>query len=900
MEDKLVPMKDQNALVMGDGKVYKIQKIRQRKIHSCVACHQRKIKCSRDQPVCQNCVKNNLECKYFVNDRVSRGKKNKDIDQEIDLKKKQELKEYMEKAKTMVKVEENSSPQTDDSLTPLSVTQVSTDQISVNRVPDLLSSNPQVPSPKAESDISSSNESFSPPKIVHSETLPTNKQHHIPNFTSESHSTEFDDYATNSPTNINDFHPIRQQTPQLSTKFQYNEFKNTNPNMANLSLCLPQILIPRQPQVIPLSRLEEIFSALPNKERSYGLIKRYRTSIHPVFPILDLKEFERQHDLFWDNSIDDKLDFLSLLYPVLYSASKAECFEFSYDEITKFELSNEIHKYLRIARLTLETIEYPKKTSLAIIQSVVLLQTTLENPSLIDVAILVRIAQTMKLHRDPSTYHNITDASLIELRRLLWWEIFYIDTMAAFKNLSTPLIKIDESDTSLPSEFFFNQLNITKCHLNAKYRYSLILNELATYTYGLPTLQYNSVKALKKKILNLYSSCNTSILNLDNYMKTNQHILNYDQSNFIDWAKSTINTYCDRLISIIQKRIILSHVLSMNDEDNKQIFNDSYNQMINNKKSRFSINDSVFNTFGNNDVNFNYSYDDTSNNLIPSSLHYLYEFLKNNNNDVYNHFNWEIRNNLPFDAILLVLTNLITDLEKNSNNKTYELRNDIRYHLLDKVIDLIFIKFDNKKRSIIKNCFTLIRYLFQILRLKHLRNDPMGGSSNDLIEFDSFFTEQIIPKPVHDKASQRKERTILPTTFQQLPQTVNCGQIIPRAMTAISGSNGSISFSESVPFNSISVSDIFINGLTSEVGGYSSQNSANNSLMVSENGSMVNLSQIGNSSDNSYKEHELQRIKSQIFKFFREERLADDDKFNNSFYVSIEKEVKELIERLLR
>ncbi|KAH3901631.1 uncharacterized protein SCDLUD_001397 [Saccharomycodes ludwigii] len=71
MSSKLIPIKDQAALVLDDGKIYKIQHKRQRKILSCVLCHQRKIKCSREHPSCANCIKNGLNCCYFVNDRVS-------------------------------------------------------------------------------------------------------------------------------------------------------------------------------------------------------------------------------------------------------------------------------------------------------------------------------------------------------------------------------------------------------------------------------------------------------------------------------------------------------------------------------------------------------------------------------------------------------------------------------------------------------------------------------------------------------------------------------------------------------------------------------------------------------------------------------------------------------------
>lgn len=60
--------------VLANGNVMKHQKSRQRRILSCVYCHLKKIKCTRDQPECGNCKKVGIECKYFINERVSKGK----------------------------------------------------------------------------------------------------------------------------------------------------------------------------------------------------------------------------------------------------------------------------------------------------------------------------------------------------------------------------------------------------------------------------------------------------------------------------------------------------------------------------------------------------------------------------------------------------------------------------------------------------------------------------------------------------------------------------------------------------------------------------------------------------------------------------------------------------------
>lgn len=57
---------------LDDGRIMKVQRVRQRKIHLCIACHTKKIKCLKDRPICVRCKKLQLRCEFYLNDRVSR------------------------------------------------------------------------------------------------------------------------------------------------------------------------------------------------------------------------------------------------------------------------------------------------------------------------------------------------------------------------------------------------------------------------------------------------------------------------------------------------------------------------------------------------------------------------------------------------------------------------------------------------------------------------------------------------------------------------------------------------------------------------------------------------------------------------------------------------------------
>lgn len=776
MGDKIIPMKDQNALVLGDGQVYKIQKVRQRKIHSCVPCHQRKVKCSREMPTCANCAKNQLECKYFVNDRVSRGKKlSADEDKKADQQKKHQLKTFIEKAKILQS--STSSGATASSGTPV-----------VSTVVPSSSTSPPAPATAA-TDLSSdciSNESTSPPKI-HTTTI----NYDAGSGTSSSSTA----LGSNSFTNFSSIYYQNSISPQL-------------------------------------------FQQLPTKQRSYTLVKRFISTIHPILPILDINEFLNDHDLFWNNKLLNPNLFLTTLFPILFSASKAECFQFSYDEVTKFELSSEIHRYKDSAELALHLINYPKNYSIKILQGATLLQSTVENPSITQVATLIRISQIIHLHRDPTSFHNITTPSLVQLRRLLWWQIFYLDAITSLNHFVTPMIKLDEFDTSLPLEFSNNVINVETCFLNGKFRFSIILNELTKNIYGLSILPFNTIELLKQKIIDLNISCNASILNLSTVISND---LSASETNFLNWSKYILNSYTDRALLLLQKKIILSKdsVISTsstgngtgNGSDNDSSTGSSNNDYKAKPQQQF------------------YSYGDLSSNLIPCALHYINEFLTHNNNDVYNCYNWEIRNSLPLDAITILMKSLVQDL----NNI-----NDIRFYMVDKSLDLIFIKFDNKKKSVFKNSITLMRYLFQIISLKR-----QGSISST-----------VVPKPSTKIVAQ-------PDSYlDSFKTTTSCSQIAPRTIKA-----------EAANFNY--QSEMFAADLFPQAPFFPKQSAAGDDEPV-----QLDQQQQQHRLDEQNIDSLLATIKLQVQKFLNEERIVDDE-YAGCYYLDIENEITDMIESLL-
>jgi hypothetical protein len=68
------------------------------------------------------------------------------------------------------------------------------------------------------------------------------------------------------------------------------------------------------------------------------------------------------------------------------------------------------------------------------------------------VGIIVRVAQMLGLNRDPSSFQIPMSAVLAEVRRRVWWHVFYIDTSIAVAAGLSPLIDRESWDVRPLSE----------------------------------------------------------------------------------------------------------------------------------------------------------------------------------------------------------------------------------------------------------------------------------------------------------------------------------------------------------------------------------------------------------------------------------------------------------------
>ncbi|GMF41696.1 unnamed protein product [[Candida] boidinii] len=106
--------------------------------------------------------------------------------------------------------------------------------------------------------------------------------------------------------------------------------------------------------------------------------------------------------------------------------------------------------------------------------------------SLTNVVKILRLCQFYQLNRDPVIYHNLGHSDIVQSRRIVWWQIFFLDNiLSSFLNL-LPVVRLDEFDTALPiessnqilSESNFEQYENTNIHNNANNKNSEVYNDL--------------------------------------------------------------------------------------------------------------------------------------------------------------------------------------------------------------------------------------------------------------------------------------------------------------------------------------------------------------------------------------------------------------------------------------
>jgi hypothetical protein len=779
-----------NSLILPDGKIFKVQRKRQRKIHSCIPCHQRKIKCSRESPTCYNClklaVKNPSEkseilnaCKYFDNDK-KKNLKTKGV----------ELTSLVNNNLTNFNLQDQSSNNNNDT---------SDNNSNDDRFNHVLNENELHPSKSDNSNISN--------ETSNNEFNQSNKNDSKFNDTNTIDNTFVNPNLNMDPA---EFVYIPKNNPADNSGFVYiNEQADLNSVQSNL---YPDNQIYSNYSKQFASQFIPILNNLPTKERSDQLLKTFQTNIHTLLPILDMNSFVEKYNEFWycglfltDNIeslyqyfayFKDKQDspqrikdflywfnktngllnplnfpeFLILLFAMYYTSISSSVYEFlskKYDNFNNIlSYKNEVNKYYNtFKKINHKGLNNPRIMSLAALQINVLVQsiTNLKSgKSLINISKILRICQFYQLNRDPVTYHSLKDNELIQTRRIVWWQIFLLDNLVSFFLNLTPSIKLSDFDTKLLMENLESDsnLNLSIMYLNCMFRFILIVDDLNGLTNGLNTqMKDEDINKMTKNINELFITCNSTMKKIHNLyhktlykdisdtnssLQTSPITTPYMQTQISPQTTSSIefdpllnsapnnthNTSLDYYKFFMSSLKILSDKMLIMLQ--KKILLNPY-MNADNPQTNSNLNLQL--------TNVEYTYTDLQNNLLPSLLHYLDTFLLLSKKDMLK-FNWKLKNYIPIDELILLMqilaANLKTGMSQQEDSKFSDI--NLKIYLVDQTINSLKLNWHLKLSSVNK-LISLASNLWELMILKFNIDLALPYSMSDKF---------IFPKPVNE------------------------------------------------------------------------------------------------------------------------------------------------------
>jgi hypothetical protein len=441
---------DRKAFVRDGNKIFKVQLARHRRVLACRFCHARKIKCSKTHPVCTNCVKAGLPCEYFdsMPKLVGAGP-----------------------SPPLTSASDGSPGNTSPSSSSSFDDSIGEESEEHRRPGAVIASNPA-------SGVEFTVDTVGPYQTADQACWPFRHGE-------ESRSSSWLEELTKP---FEAYRPPSTFTTILSNaQFQTSIDQDESPGekgksnanaISSLQTDHAGADFPRSPKSISSltfstasgsSRASSASSMsksavdrslfvefIPNLQSCLKLLDRYATSVHPIIPILDIPELINKCQSLHEDlrtGHDPDMSYLPLLFAVLYAAT-VSLYEDSNitnaDPLIMTHLKIEIHRFVGAAEMCLSMIHFPRKPSLLGCTVAIILYSVCRNDCRTEdssgLAVLIRVAQLMGLHKDPAGYriHEIHE------RRMIWWYLVYLDTVSALSSGLAPLIQPEEFSTQFP------------------------------------------------------------------------------------------------------------------------------------------------------------------------------------------------------------------------------------------------------------------------------------------------------------------------------------------------------------------------------------------------------------------------------------------------------------------
>ncbi|CAH2353556.1 hypothetical protein CLIB1423_11S02432 [[Candida] railenensis] len=393
----------------------------------------------------------------------------------------------------------------------------------------------------------------------------------------------------------------------------------------------------------------------------------------------------------------DILQFYTLYFPILYAATISE-----FEEYDNLLLNQDINLYLKAFNKICQYYNYPHGLkTIPLLLGNVIIQSTSPNPSTMEMSQIIRYAKFLHMHKDPIITLRITDWKVVKFRRMLWWCIFGLDSLTSHNFCLPPVCKFDDFNVLMPSEdepiengnnvVNGYKLNVGVLSLKIKFKYDRILSELVYRLHGLTVdISPEDTELIKTMIVELFEYIQECMDKMADHYRVNPPST-VQEMNLINFIKNHSWSYVDRALMLLHKKILLGdpHFRGKNARKSAEMggltnkHSGSYDDIKSESGRQLSAllaNSSRGLSFGEYEDTFglvqeaniisnfdgstisqlkfnqyeDFTYSNLHNNLIPSILHNLNDFLKYNDFIKFGKYNWYVKRTIPLDSIILM------------------------------------------------------------------------------------------------------------------------------------------------------------------------------------------------------------------------------------------------------
>ncbi|KAF1956778.1 hypothetical protein CC80DRAFT_412928, partial [Byssothecium circinans] len=198
-----------------------------------------------------------------------------------------------------------------------------------------------------------------------------------------------------------------------------------------------------------------LLAYLPSKVLVDKLVAHYWQVVHVIVRTVHRPSFERHYQVFWKNvniRLEPRPSFQALLFAMLLSS----IISMPEDKVlTEFGVEKQslVDNFRQGTESALARANFLQTTKLETLQAFVtyllpLCRAEVSRAHSALVGTCIRLAECMGLHRDPSSYTN--NPIEIQIRRLIWFQVAYLDLRTSEATGPRPQIRRDEFDTHFP------------------------------------------------------------------------------------------------------------------------------------------------------------------------------------------------------------------------------------------------------------------------------------------------------------------------------------------------------------------------------------------------------------------------------------------------------------------